>query len=117
MPAALRDETFASWARSSLGPAITATSATRYATRALTEMMWRDALPAFSLLWLSDPDQAEHDTSPGSEACLAAVRSSDRNLAIVLDVLEKKKCARIHGCFGRLRSRFLNRRASNRFYR
>lgn len=91
MPAAMREETLRL-----LGPFLTQPNNTsdernRYATRALTEVMWRDALPAFSLLWLSDPDLAQHDTAPGSEACLAAVASSDRNLGIVLDALEKRK--------------------------
>ena len=61
-----------------------------FATRALTEILWRADLPAFSLLWLSEPDLTQHETAPGSEASLAAVRSSDRNLATVLDVLAKK---------------------------
>jgi len=91
MPPALRDETLRLLGPFLTDPDKTTDERTRYATRALTEVMWRDELPAFSLLWLSDPDQAEHDTSPGSEACLAAVRSSDRNLAMVLDALEKKK--------------------------
>ena len=91
MPPSLRDETIRL-----LGPFLTDpdnTSAQRnvYATRALTEILWRDSLPAFSLLWLSDPDLTQHDTSPGSEASLAAIRNSDRNLATVLDVLAKKK--------------------------
>lgn len=91
MPPGLRAETLRL-----LGPFLTEpnnTSAQRnvYATRALTEILWRDGLPAFSLLWLSDPDLTQHDTSPGSEASLAAVRNSDRNLATVLDVLSKKK--------------------------
>ena len=91
MPAALREATVRL-----LGPLLTEPNNTseernRYATRALTEVMWRDELPAFSLLWLSDPDMTEHDSAPGSEACIAAVRSSDRNLALVLEALEKKK--------------------------
>jgi arylsulfatase A-like enzyme len=91
MPATLREETLRL-----LGPFptnITDTNFQRdnYATRALTEIMWRDALPAFSLLWLSDPDFTEHDTSPGSELSVAAVHNSDRNLALVLEALEKKK--------------------------
>lgn len=61
-----------------------------FATRALTEILWRAELPAYSLLWLSEPDLTQHDTSPGSEPSLAAIRSSDRNLATVLDVLAKK---------------------------
>ena len=90
MPASLREETLRL-----LGPFPTESSQTdeprnSFAARALTEIMWRDGVPAFSLLWLSEPDQIQHDTSPGSEASLAAVRLSDRNLALVLDTLEKK---------------------------
>jgi arylsulfatase A-like enzyme len=90
MPAALREETVRV-----LGPypesAADNFARDNYATRALTEIMWRDSLPAFSLLWLSDPDFTEHDTSPGSELSVAAVHNSDRNLALVLEALEKKK--------------------------
>jgi arylsulfatase A-like enzyme len=90
MPAALHEET-----ERLLGPfptnAETNVPRDTYATRVLTEIMWRDALPAFSLLWLSDPDFTQHDTAPGSEPSLAAVRSSDRNLALVLEALDKKK--------------------------
>jgi arylsulfatase A-like enzyme len=91
MPAPLRDETLHLLGPFPIDAGKTTDERNRYATRALTEVMWRDELPAFSLLWLSDPDQAEHDTSPGSEACLAAVRNSDRNLALVLETLEKRK--------------------------
>jgi arylsulfatase A-like enzyme len=91
MPAALREETVRL-----LGPSVTEAATTgeqrnMYATRALTEIMWRDALPAFSLLWLSEPDLTQHDLSPGAEGSLAAIRGSDRNLAVVLEALEKKK--------------------------
>jgi arylsulfatase A-like enzyme len=61
-----------------------------YAARALTEVMWRDGVPAFSLLWLSEPDKTQHDFATGADVSLAAVRSSDRNLALVLDALAKK---------------------------
>ena len=91
MPAALREETIRLLGPFLNQPDKTSEERNRYATRALTELLWRDELPAFSLLWLSEPDLAEHDSAPGSEACLAAVRNSDRNLALVLDALEKKK--------------------------
>jgi predicted AlkP superfamily pyrophosphatase or phosphodiesterase len=91
MPAAMREETLRLLGPFLAQPNNTSDERNRYATRALTEVMWRDELPAFSLLWLSDPDLAEHDSAPGSEACLAGVASSDRNLGIVLDALEKKK--------------------------
>lgn len=91
MPAGLREETVRL-----LGPFPTESGKTgdernAYATRALTEVLWRDELPAFSLLWLSDPDLTQHEYAPGAEASLAAVRSSDRNLALVLEALSKKK--------------------------
>jgi arylsulfatase A-like enzyme len=71
-------------------PGKTSDQCNTYATRALTEILWRDGLPAFSLLWLSDPDMTQHEYSPGAEPSLAAVRSSDRNLALVLEALSKK---------------------------
>jgi arylsulfatase A-like enzyme len=91
MPASLRDETV-----QLLGPFLTESGKTSderntYATRALTEILWREELPAFSLLWLSDPDLTQHDHAPGSEPSVAAVRSSDRNLTLVLEALSRKK--------------------------
>ena len=91
MPAALRAETIRLLGPFLTEPGNTSDQRNNYATRALTEIMWRDAVPAFSLLWLSDPDLTQHELAPGSEPSLAAVRSSDRNLALVLEALEKKK--------------------------
>src|SRR5213082_3503609 len=70
-----------------------ATSAERnhFATRALTEFFWRDAVPDFSLLWLSEPDLAEHNFAPGSPEAIAAIKAVDDDLAMVLSALEKKK--------------------------
>src|ERR1041385_2506619 len=34
--------------------------------------MWRDDVPAFSLLWLSQPDKTQHDFAPGADVSLAA---------------------------------------------
>ena len=62
-----------------------------FATRALTETLWRDGVPAFSLLWLSEPDLTQHEDSPGAETSIAALHGSDQNLALVLDALTKKK--------------------------
>ncbi|HKS31216.1 MAG TPA: alkaline phosphatase family protein, partial [Chthoniobacterales bacterium] len=62
-----------------------------FATRALTEYFWRDGVPEFSLLWLSEPDLAEHNFAPGSPEAIAAIKAVDDELAIVLSALEKKK--------------------------
>jgi arylsulfatase A-like enzyme len=62
-----------------------------FATRALTEFFWRDGVPDFSLLWLSEPDLSEHNYAPGSPEALAAIKAVDDDLAIVLSALEKKK--------------------------
>ena len=62
-----------------------------FATRALTEFFWRDSVPDFSLLWLSEPDLAEHNFAPGSPEAIAAIKAVDDDLAMVLSALEKKK--------------------------
>lgn len=61
-----------------------------WTTRALTENLWRDGVPEFSLLWLSDPDRSQHATAPGSNDSKRAIKSSDQNLGLVLDALEAK---------------------------
>jgi arylsulfatase A-like enzyme len=90
MPAPLREETLRLLGPFAIEPSKTDEPRNAYATRALTEIMWREGVPAFSLLWLAEPDQIQHDTSPGSEPSLAALHVSDRNLALVLDTLAKK---------------------------
>jgi arylsulfatase A-like enzyme len=62
-----------------------------FATLALTEFFWRDGVPDFSLLWLSEPDLSEHNYAPGSPEALAAIKAVDNDLAMVLSALEKKK--------------------------
>lgn len=91
MATALRDETIKLLGPFLTEPAHTSEQRNTYATRALIEILWRDSVPAFSLLWLSDPDLTEHEFAPGSEQSTAAIRSSDRHLALVLEALEKKK--------------------------
>lgn len=61
-----------------------------WTTRALTDVLWKHEVPKFSLLWLSEPDLTEHQTAPGSPASLAAIKSSDDNLARVLSALKTK---------------------------
>ncbi len=61
-----------------------------WTTRALTEIFWKDDIPKFSLLWLSEPDLSEHETAPGSPTSLAAIRSSDQCLAKVVATLKAK---------------------------
>lgn len=90
MPAALREETIRLLGPFLVEPSNTSDQRNNYATRALTEVLWRDGIPAFSLLWLSDPDLIQHEHAPGAEPSMAAVRSSDRNFALVLEALEKK---------------------------
>lgn len=90
MPPSLRDETVRLLGPLLTEPGQTSDQRNAYATRALTEILWRDGVPAFSLLWLSDPDLTQHEYAPGSELSIAAVQSSDRNLALVLEALSKK---------------------------
>lgn len=62
----------------------------RWTTRALTEAIWQDQVPTFSVLWMGDPDRSQHATAPGSATSLAAIKSVDGDLAFLLQALERK---------------------------
>ena len=93
MSSSAREETLRLLGPFLIEPGKTSDQRNTYATRALTEILWRDGLPAFSLLWLSDPDMTQHEYSPGAEPSLAAVRSSDR-----------KPCSRARGALEKERA-------------
>jgi arylsulfatase A-like enzyme len=61
-----------------------------WTTRALTDFLWKDGVPKFSLLWMSDPDFSQHNTAPGAPIALGAIKSVDDNLARVLAALDAK---------------------------
>ena len=62
-----------------------------WTTKALMDVLWKDGVPAFSVLWLGEPDLTQHETAPGAPAALAAIKSSDTNLAAVLSALDERK--------------------------
>src|SRR5205807_1911289 len=79
-----------------LGPFLTEANATAaqrnsFITRALTEVLWRNGVPEFSLLWLSEPDLSQHNFAPGSPEAIAAIKAVDENLATVLAALNKNQ--------------------------
>ena len=61
-----------------------------WTTQALIGLLWKDGVPPYSLLWLAEPDSTEHATGPGSPASLAAIRSSDDNLGLLLAELDRR---------------------------
>ena len=78
-----------------LGPfpklsALTFARSDAWTMKALTDFLWKDRVPAFSLLWLSEPDGTQHQTAPGAPEALAAMKSSDDNLARVLTALDRQ---------------------------
>jgi arylsulfatase A-like enzyme len=62
-----------------------------WTTRALLGPLWSNGVPAYSLLWLSEPDYSQHPAAPGSPKALAALESNDRKLAAVLAELDRRK--------------------------
>jgi arylsulfatase A-like enzyme len=80
--------------RDALGefPAVTLPKRERdlWTTKALIGPLWEKELPAFSLLWLSEPDYSQHETGPASPTALDAIRSSDENLGRVLAALDQR---------------------------
>jgi arylsulfatase A-like enzyme len=59
-----------------------------WTTKALTDFLWKDGVPALSILWLGEPDLTQHESAPGAPAVLAAIKSADENLAAVLSALD-----------------------------
>jgi len=61
-----------------------------WTTKAVTDVLWRDGVPALSVIWLGEPDLTQHETAPGAPPALAAIKSSDENLAAVLSALDRQ---------------------------
>lgn len=61
-----------------------------WTTRSLTELLWKNGVPAFSQLWLAEPDNTQHATGVGSPQSLAAIRNSDYALSRVVSELKAK---------------------------
>lgn len=61
-----------------------------WTTRSLVHGLWKTSIPRYSVLWLSEPDASQHETSPGSPNALAALRSADQRLAEVLQALKER---------------------------
>jgi predicted AlkP superfamily pyrophosphatase or phosphodiesterase len=66
------------------------TAQDNWTTRALTRGLWKDGIPKYTLLWLSDPDKSQHDSGVGSPNALAGIESSDNNLGSVIKALKDK---------------------------
>ncbi len=80
--------------RRALGPfkdvGDTKTNRDLWTARALTEQIWAKDVPAFSLLWLGEPDNTQHGTGVGSTQSLTAIRNSDHALSRVIAELKNK---------------------------
>jgi predicted AlkP superfamily pyrophosphatase or phosphodiesterase len=61
-----------------------------WTTKAVTDFLWKDGVPALSVIWLGEPDLTEHESAPGAPPALAAIKSSDENLTAVLSALDMK---------------------------
>jgi predicted AlkP superfamily pyrophosphatase or phosphodiesterase len=61
-----------------------------WTTKALTRGLWRQSVPKYTLLWLSEPDASQHAHGLGSDEAVTALENSDRNFAAVLAALEEK---------------------------
>ncbi|KAF5408258.1 MAG: Type I phosphodiesterase / nucleotide pyrophosphatase [Candidatus Udaeobacter sp.] len=59
-----------------------------WTTKAVTDFLWKDGVPALSVIWLGEPDLTEHESAPGAPSALAAIKSSDENLAAILSALD-----------------------------
>lgn len=61
-----------------------------WTTKSLIRSLWKNGVPKYSLLWLSDPDKSQHDVGVGAPNALAGIESSDKNLGEVIKHLKEK---------------------------
>src|SRR5437867_4026194 len=61
-----------------------------WTTKAVTDFLWKDGVPALSVIWLGEPDLTEHESAPGAPPALDAIKSSDENLAAILSALDRQ---------------------------
>jgi len=61
-----------------------------WTTKAVTDFFWKDGVPALSVIWLGEPDLTQHESAPGAAPTLAAIKSSDENLAAILSALDRQ---------------------------
>jgi hypothetical protein len=66
------------------------TAQDRWTTDVLTRELWKPGVPKYSVLWVSDPDFSQHYTAPGAPTALAALRSADEMLGIVVATLKER---------------------------
>ena len=61
-----------------------------WTTRALVQGLWKEGVPKYTLLWLSEPDASQHESGVGSANAEAGMEQSDKNLALVIKTLKEK---------------------------
>jgi arylsulfatase A-like enzyme len=89
LPANVKDELVAALGKF---PAAgnTKTNIDQWTTRALTSELWKNGVPAFSLLWLAEPDYSQHKEGVGAPNPLLAIKNSDSALSNVLQALKNQ---------------------------
>jgi arylsulfatase A-like enzyme len=60
-----------------------------WTTRMLIHQLWAKGLPAYSVLWLSDPDYTQHGFGPNAVTARQALHNSDEDLGRVVEALDK----------------------------
>ena len=68
------------------------TAEDNWTVKALTDVLWKDGPPKFSVLWMSDPDFTQHQFGPDSPQARRALASDDANLFAVLAALDAGHC-------------------------
>jgi arylsulfatase A-like enzyme len=62
----------------------------KWTTEALTGPLWSNGVPAFSLLWMAEPDYSQHKDGPGAPNPLKVIKAEDDRIAQVLQALKDK---------------------------
>ena len=62
-----------------------------WTSKSLTKHLWKDKIPRYTVLWLSEPDASQHAKGVGSDEAVNAIANLDRIIENVIKALKEKK--------------------------
>jgi predicted AlkP superfamily pyrophosphatase or phosphodiesterase len=61
-----------------------------WTTKAVIHGLWKESVPKYTVLWLSEPDASQHESGVGSENAEASLERCDKNLSLIITALKDR---------------------------
>ncbi len=62
-----------------------------WTSKSLTKHLWKDQIPLYTVVWLSEPDASQHSKGVGSDEAVNAIANCDKILENIIKALKEKK--------------------------